>query len=59
MIEINGKKFYTTKEVAEKLGFRFRTIQGWVKTGKLKPLRFGPKKFYFDEQAIEDCLRGQ
>jgi excisionase family DNA binding protein len=59
MIELNNKKYYTTKEVSQKLGLHFRTIQGWVSAGKLIPLKFGPKKFYYDEESIEKCLRGE
>lgn len=58
MIELNGKKYYTTKEVAAKLNFSLRTIHNWVRDGKLIPFKFGPKKFYYDEQAIENCLKG-
>lgn len=58
MIELNNKKFYTTKEVSIKLGLHIRTIQGWVRAGKLKPYKFGPKKFYYDETSIENCLKG-
>ena len=58
MFEINGKQYYTTQEVAKKLNKHIRTIQGWVRDGKLKPFKFGPKKFYYDENSIEDCLKG-
>jgi excisionase family DNA binding protein len=58
MLEINNKKYYTTKEVAEKLGLHLRTIQGWVRDGKLIPYKFGPKKFYYDEENIEKCIKG-
>lgn len=58
MIDINGNKYYTAREVAEKLGKHLKTIHSWVKSGKLKPLKFGPKKFFYDEKSIEDCIRG-
>lgn len=58
MIELNGKRYYTTKEVSEKLNLHLRTVQGWVRDGKLIPFKFGPKKFYYDETAIENCIKG-
>ena len=59
MIELNNKKYYTTQEVAIKLNKHLRTIQGWVRDGKLKPFKFGPKRFYYDEESIEKCLKGE
>ena len=59
MIELEGKKYYTTKEVSEKLGRHLRTIQGWVRDGKLIPFKFGPHKFYYDEATIARCLKGE
>lgn len=58
MININGKQYYTTKEVAKKLGLHFQTIQTWVKLGKLIPFKFGPRKFYYDDESIEKCIKG-
>ena len=59
MIELNGVKYYTTQEVAYKLNKHLRTIQNWIKTGKLKPFKFGPKKFYYTEEILEKCLKGE
>jgi excisionase family DNA binding protein len=59
MIILNEKKYYTTREVANKFGFHVRTIQGWIRDGKLIPYKFGPKKFYFDESSIENCIKGK
>jgi excisionase family DNA binding protein len=59
MIELEGKKYYTTKEVSEKLNLHLRTIQNWVKEKKLIPFKFGPRKFYYDEAAIARCLKGE
>jgi len=59
MLELNDKKYYTTRELAKKLGKHIRTIQGWVRDGRLKPFKFGPKKFYYDEDSVERCLRGE
>lgn len=58
MIILNNKNYYTTREVSEKFGFHVRTIQGWVRDGKLVPFKFGPKKFYYTEDSIENCLKG-
>jgi excisionase family DNA binding protein len=59
MFTINNTNYYTTKEVSEKLNVHLRTIQNWVKYGKLKPFKFGPRKFLYDEETIERCLRGE
>jgi excisionase family DNA binding protein len=59
MIEVNGKKYYTTKEIAKKIGVHKRTIQNWVNNGSLIPFKFSIKKFYFDEDAIEKCIKGE
>ena len=58
MITINNKNYYTTKELADKLNLHLRTIQRWVREKKLIPFKFGPKKFYYDDNAIENCIRG-
>jgi excisionase family DNA binding protein len=58
MINVKGKKYYTTVEIAKKIGVHKRTIQNWVDNGSLIPFKFSPKKFYFDEDAIEKCVRG-
>ncbi len=58
MIKLNNTEYYTTKEVSVKLGVHLRTVHSWIRDGKIKPFRFGPKKFYFDEVAIENCIKG-
>jgi excisionase family DNA binding protein len=58
MITLNGKDYYTTKEVAKKLNKHLRTIQGWVRDKKLIPYKFGPKRFYYTDDSIEKCLKG-
>jgi excisionase family DNA binding protein len=59
MITINNKTYYTTIEIAEKIGVHKRTIHNWLKSGKLIPYKFGTHKFYFDDEAIEKCIRGE
>lgn len=59
MIELNNKKYYTTREVAEKLNIHIRTVQNWVKNKKIIPYKFGPKKFYYDDTSIENCIKGK
>jgi excisionase family DNA binding protein len=34
-------RVYTTKEVAELLKVTVRTVQDWIKTGKLPAMRYG------------------
>lgn len=59
MITINSKIYYTTKEVAKKLNKNYQTIQKWVRDGKLIPFKFSNKKFYYDDESIEKCIRGE
>lgn len=58
MIEIGNKKFYTTKEVAEKLGIGVNRVSQLRNENKIKAEKLGPKKFIFSEQNIIDYLEG-
>jgi excisionase family DNA binding protein len=42
--EGEARKFYSTAEVTEKLGLTRRTIQKWLKDGRLPHYRFGQGK---------------
>jgi putative molybdopterin biosynthesis protein len=43
---------YTTDEVAHQLKVTRRTVQGWIKTGRLKALRIG-RDFRVEAQELE------
>jgi putative molybdopterin biosynthesis protein len=43
---------YTTDEVAHQLKVTRRTVQGWIKTGRLKALRIG-RDFRVEVQELE------
>jgi DNA-binding transcriptional MerR regulator len=57
MIEVNGTKYYTTVEIAKKIGVSKRLIQDWCRKGMIKPFKFSPGKFYYDEASIEKHIR--
>jgi len=59
MLTLNGTTYYTTAEIAKKIGVHKLTINRWVKEGRLIPHKFGVKKFYFTESSIEKCIKGE
>jgi len=52
---IERKEFYTTQDLADFLQLNQRTIQKWIKEGKLKGYRFG-KKYRIRSIDIENFL---
>ncbi len=59
MFTLKNKKYYTTKEIAKICKVDRTTVIRWVKNGKLVPFKFGPRKFLYDEDAFEKCIRGE
>lgn len=55
MIEIAGKKFYSTGEAAKLLQMNERTIREWIKTGKLKATKPG-RAYFISEDAIRALI---
>ena len=58
MIEIAGKKYYTTGEAAKLLQMNERTIREWIKTGKLKATKPG-RSYFISEDAISELINGK
>ena len=58
MIEIAGKKYYTTGETAKLLQMNERTIREWVKAGKLKATKPG-RSYFISEEAISELINGK
>jgi excisionase family DNA binding protein len=58
LIEIAGKKYYTTTETAKLLQMNERTIREWVKTGKLKATKPG-RSYFISEAAISELINGK
>ncbi len=48
-------KFYTPKQVAEKLNLKPTTIREWCKIGKMGHIKFG-KEYRISEKDIEDWI---
>ncbi|WP_288979595.1 helix-turn-helix domain-containing protein [uncultured Parvimonas sp.] len=51
-------KFYTAKEIAEILQLKERTIQNWIKDGKIKGVKFGKCWRVSEEDFKEFCKNG-
>ena len=56
MIEIDGEKYYTPKEAAEKLGVTVGRIAQLRKSEAIKAVRVSERKFLFSEKAIRDYV---
>ena len=56
MIELDGEKYYTPKEAAEKLGVSVGRIAQLRKEELLKAVRVSERKFLFSEQAIRNYI---
>lgn len=50
------QKFFTTKELAEKLRVNIMTIYRYINAGKLKAYKFG-KEFRIDEKEFNKFLQ--
>jgi len=46
------RKYLKTKEIAEMLGIETMTVVDWIKTGKLKGVKFG-KFWYIPVSEVE------
>lgn len=55
-IEIEGIMFYTTQEIAKKLGITIQTVRDYIKKGKLKGQRVG-KSFLVSDQSLKAFLK--
>lgn len=50
-----NQEYFTTKEIAEKLGFSTSAVTLWIKDGKLKAFKFG-KDYRITKQDFDDFL---
>jgi excisionase family DNA binding protein len=53
------KDFYTMQEISEILGVSKRTIWSWVKSEKIKVIRFSSKIIRVNRQDLEDFMNNQ
>ena len=51
---MNELKSYTLKEVSEITGLSMSTIYKYAQNGKLKAVKFGPRKWSVSQQALND-----
>lgn len=58
MIDIDGIKMYTSKELAELTGVSLPTITKWRRKGLITSVWIGKKK-YTSEQSLRDFLTGR
>lgn len=58
MVEIDGEKFFSTQEVAEKLGITPSRISQLRKSGLLNSHKITAKKFLYSEQHILEYIKG-
>lgn len=56
MIELDGEKFYTPKETAEKLGVSIGRIAQLRHNKELEYVRVSERKFLYSEQAIRKYI---
>jgi len=54
--EMPLEEVYTVEEVAETLKFNVRTVQGWIKKGKLKATKIG-SDYRITETAVKEFLK--
>ena len=57
MVEIAGKRYYTTQEIAEKLSLNIETVRRWIKSGKLKAKKIG-RTYYIEESELLKLFEG-
>jgi excisionase family DNA binding protein len=50
------EKLLTPEEVAEKLSIKFRTVHGWLRTGKLKGVKVG-RLWRIREEDLEEFVK--
>lgn len=56
MIELDGEKYYTPKETAEKLGVSVGRIAQLRKNKELNYVRVSERKFLYSKEAIRNYL---
>lgn len=58
MVEIDGEKFFSTQEVAEKLGITSSRVSQLRKSGLMGYHQITAKKFLYSEKHILDYIKG-
>jgi len=58
MVEIDGEKFFSTQEVAEKLGITSSRVSQLRKSGLMNYHQITAKKFLYSEKHVLDYIKG-
>lgn len=58
MIEINGIRFYSLPDAAEKTGFAINTLRSYCKVGKIEATK-AANKWIIPENALLKFLQGK
>lgn len=56
MIELEGKKYFTAKETAEKLNITLGRLAQLRREKAIKCIKVSERKFLFSEQSIKDYV---
>lgn len=58
MLDINGIKLYTTKELSELFGISYSSTLRYIRQGNIVKVKIG-RQSYVSEQNLIDFLNGQ
>lgn len=56
MINFSNVKYFKPKDIAKMFNIKSATVTNWIKLGKLKCNKIGPKTFIITEQQLKDFL---
>ena len=54
---MNDNELLTTNQLADRLHIRPRTVQSWMRQGRIPAVRLSPKVIRFDWEAVVAALR--
>lgn len=59
MIKFEEVKYYKPKDIAKIFNITSAAVINWIKMGKLKCNKIGPKTFVITEQQLKDFLNAK
>ena len=54
--QVLGRKMLTTEEVAERLNMHMKTVQLWLRQGRIKGTKLGPRMWRVRESDLQDFI---